>query len=60
VIEQSIGWLKEYRRIATRYEKLALSFLAMLNWLALSIILKDTLLNLLSLTGQKVKRKQLP
>ena len=22
-VEQSIGWLKEYRRIATRYEKLA-------------------------------------
>ena len=28
-IEQSIGWLKEYRRIATRYEKLAVNFLAM-------------------------------
>lgn len=29
-IEQSIGWLKEARRIATRYEKLAVSFLAMI------------------------------
>lgn len=28
-VEQSIGWLKEYRRIATRYEKLAVNFLAM-------------------------------
>lgn len=28
-VEQSIGWLKENRRIATRYEKLAVSFLAM-------------------------------
>ena len=24
-VEQSIGWLKEYRRIATRYEKLAVT-----------------------------------
>jgi transposase len=26
VIEQCIGWLKEFRRIATRYEKLAVNF----------------------------------
>lgn len=30
VIERSISWLKQARRIATRYEKLALNFLAML------------------------------
>jgi transposase len=30
VIERSISWLKHARRIATRYEKLALNFLAML------------------------------
>jgi len=30
VIECCIGWLKECRRIATRFEKLALHFLAML------------------------------
>lgn len=29
-VEQSIGWGKERRRIATRYEKLAVSFLAMI------------------------------
>jgi transposase len=29
VIEQCVGWLKECRRIGTRFEKLALSFLAM-------------------------------
>lgn len=29
VIERLIGWLKELRRIATRYEKLALHYLAM-------------------------------
>jgi len=29
VVEQCVGWLKECRRIATRFEKLALSFLAM-------------------------------
>lgn len=27
-IEHSVGWLKECRRLGTRYEKLALSFLA--------------------------------
>jgi transposase len=30
VIERSISWLKQARRIATRYEKLAVNFLAML------------------------------
>ena len=30
VIERCIGWLKECRRIATRYEKLAVNFLAMI------------------------------
>ncbi|MEM9833515.1 MAG: transposase [Bacteroidota bacterium] len=28
-VEQSNGWLKGYLRIATRYEKLAVNFLAM-------------------------------
>ena len=30
VVECCIGWLKECRRIATRFEKLAVNFLAML------------------------------
>lgn len=30
IIEQTIGWLKECRRIGTRYEKLAINFLAMM------------------------------
>lgn len=30
VVEQCVGWLKEYRRIATRFEKLAVHFLGML------------------------------
>lgn len=30
VVEQCIGWLKECRRIATRFEKLAINFLAMI------------------------------
>lgn len=30
IIEQCIGWLKECRRVCTRYEKLAVNFLAML------------------------------
>ena len=29
VVERCIGWLKECRRVATRYEKLAVHFLAM-------------------------------
>ncbi|WP_052031752.1 transposase [Novipirellula maiorica] len=29
IIEQTIGWLKECRRVATRNEKLARNFLAM-------------------------------
>jgi transposase len=32
VVERAVGHLKEYRRIATRYEKLAQSYLAMI-WL---------------------------
>lgn len=40
VIEQSIGWLKEYRRIATRFEKLALSFLAMVKLAFIKFYLK--------------------
>jgi len=30
IIENCVGWLKECRRIATRYEKLALNYLGML------------------------------
>lgn len=30
VIERCIGWIKELRRIATRYEKLAVNYLGML------------------------------
>lgn len=29
-VEQCIGWLKEYRRVATRFEKYAVNFLAMI------------------------------
>lgn len=29
IVEQTIGWIKECRRIATRFEKLAINFLAM-------------------------------
>ncbi len=29
IIERVVGWLKENRRLATRYEKLAVNFLAM-------------------------------
>lgn len=30
IIERCIGWIKENRRIATRYEKLSINYLAML------------------------------
>lgn len=30
-IEQCVGWLKECRRLATRFEKLAVNFLAMIH-----------------------------
>lgn len=30
IVEQTIGWLKECRRIGTRFEKLAVNFLAMM------------------------------
>lgn len=29
IVERVVGWLKENRRLATRYEKLAVNFLAM-------------------------------
>jgi transposase len=29
IIEQTIGWIKECRRVGTRFEKLAINFLAM-------------------------------
>jgi len=28
-VEQCVGWLKEYRALATRYEKLALNYLGL-------------------------------
>ncbi len=40
VIECCIGWLKECRRIATRFEKLALNYLAMIKVAILERYLK--------------------
>lgn len=40
VIERLIGWLKNCRRIATRYEKYASSFLAMVKLAFISFLLK--------------------
>lgn len=31
IVERVVGWLKEYRRIGTRYEKLAQNYLAMVH-----------------------------
>ena len=46
IVERVIGWYKEYRRLGTRYEKLAINYVAM--WLvaiiekALKRLLPDT------------------
>jgi len=40
VVERLIGWLKECRRIATRFEKRAKNFLAMLTLAAMRRLLK--------------------
>ena len=46
VVERCIGWLKHARRIATRYEKTAVNFLAMLKLAMIQryfrIYLRDT------------------
>ena len=38
VVERCVGWLKECRRVSTRFEKLAVNFLAMLK---LAVIERD-------------------
>ncbi len=40
VVEQCIGWLKECRRIGTRFEKLAVNFLGMVQLAVISRCLK--------------------
>lgn len=42
IIERCIGWLKELRRIATRYEKLAVHYLGMLKLGMICQYLKPT------------------
>lgn len=42
IIERCIGWLKECRRIATRFEKLAVNFLAMIKAAILERYLRIT------------------
>ena len=39
IVERLVGRLKEYRRIATRYDKLAASYLAFVNLAAIRICL---------------------
>ena len=43
VVERCIGWLKESRRLATRFEKLAENFLAMVKLAMLERLLKSLL-----------------
>jgi len=46
VVERCVGWLKQARRVATRFEKLAVNFLAMLKLAMIQryfrIYLRDT------------------
>lgn len=41
VIECCVGWLKECRRVATRFEKLAINFLAMVKLAIIQRYLKS-------------------
>ncbi len=43
IVERLIGWLKRYRRFATRYDKLAVSFLAFVHIAFIIRILKTAL-----------------
>ena len=45
IIEQCIGWLKECRRIGTRFEKLAINFLAMVKVAMIQRYLKSEFSN---------------
>lgn len=42
VVERCFGWLKECRRVATRYEKLAVHYLAMVKIAMIRRLLKDS------------------
>ena len=45
IVEQTIGWLKECRRVATRFEKLAINFLAMMKLAMIQRTLRIALSN---------------
>ncbi len=47
IIERVVGWFKEYRRLGTRYEKLAVNYVAM--WLV--AIMEKALFRLLPNTA---------
>lgn len=40
IVERCLSWLKECRRVATRYEKLAASYAAMVNMATIRRLLK--------------------
>jgi transposase len=40
VVERCVGWLKENRRLATRYEKLAVNFLALVKLAMIRLCLR--------------------
>lgn len=40
IVERSIGWIKEYRRVATRYEKLARNYLSAIYLCFISVCFK--------------------
>jgi transposase len=45
IVQQTIGWLNEYRRIGTRFETLAINFLAMMKLAMIQRCVKMAFLN---------------
>jgi transposase len=52
VVERLVGWLKEFHRIATQYDKLAVSYLAFVQLAAIRLWIQNTPLK--SVPGGKV------
>lgn len=56
IVERLIGWLKKCRRILTRFEKRASSFLSMIKWAFVQRYLSHVLLNYTSFLTEPIPR----
>jgi transposase len=56
VMERCVGWLKENRRLATRYEKLAVNYLAVVKRMRVAIHTLDGVRKLRDAVGRATKR----